>query len=134
MGSLFFAGKRKALGINRTNGACLKEMFGPRLADWIGKRVVLYPTTTKMPKPGKHGLSDEPCIRVRGSPDIAADISFELRLPQRGAQMVALKATGKGKPTAAPAHDAYGVVIGPDEPPEGVELPTIPKRDPGSEG
>ncbi len=97
MGSLVFVGKRKALGLNRTNAACLKEMFGPKVAAWAGKRIVLFPTTVRMPRPGSREMVDEPCIRVRGSPDIAADITFELHLPQRAPQQVALKKTGGAK-------------------------------------
>jgi hypothetical protein len=92
MGSLRFDGKRKMLGLNRTNAACMKEMFGTDPRAWVGKRVSLYPTTVRMPKTGVFGVMvDEPCIRIDGSPDIAADIAFELRLPQRAAQTITLK-------------------------------------------
>jgi hypothetical protein len=91
MGSLHFDGKRKLFGLNRTNAACMKEMFGPDPRAWVGKRVGLYPTTVRMPKPGSAVMVDEPCIRIEGSPDIPADITFELHLPQRAPQTITLK-------------------------------------------
>jgi hypothetical protein len=94
MGSIVFAGKKKALGLNRTNAERIKAMFGPKLKQWIGKRVTIYPTTTRMPLPGLKGkLGDVECIRVKGSPDIEGPISFELRLPNKGAQLVKLEKT-----------------------------------------
>jgi len=91
MGSLVFEGRKKILGLNRTNATCLKQMFGPKLVSWVGKRVGLYPTTVRMPKPGSREMVDEPCIRVRGSPDIEAEIVFELILPQRAPTTVKLQ-------------------------------------------
>jgi len=57
----------------KTNGLCLKAMFGDRLQNWVGKRVTLFPGE----------WNGEPCIRVWGSPDIPADISVDIRLPRR---------------------------------------------------
>lgn len=57
----------------KTNGICLKAMFGKKLADWEGKRVTLFPDT----------WNGEPCIRVWGSPDIQADIDVMVALPRR---------------------------------------------------
>lgn len=58
----------------KTNAECIKRMFGadPHLA--IGKRITLFPTTTKF------GRETVECIRVWGSPDIAAD--FTITIPQ----------------------------------------------------
>ena len=91
MASLGFEGKRKLLGLNRTNAACMKEMFGTDPRAWNGKRIGLYPTTTRMPKKTGGGMVDEPCIRIDGSPDIAEDVTFELCLPQRAPQTITLK-------------------------------------------
>jgi hypothetical protein len=57
----------------KTNGICLKEMFGKELAKWIGKRVTLF----------AGNWNGEEAIRVWGSPDIAADINVEVALPRR---------------------------------------------------
>jgi hypothetical protein len=80
-----FVGKKMELVLPKTNAYCLKEMFGNKLADWVGKKVVFYPTKTKFG--GK--LVD--CIRIYGSPDIAEDI--ELTVPQ-----------GKNKPWTTTLH------------------------------
>ena len=63
----------RALVACKTNGICIREMFGPVLADWTGKRVTLFPSE----------WNGEPCIRVWGSPDIAAPVVVEVKLPRR---------------------------------------------------
>lgn len=57
----------------KTNGICLKAMFGPMLKDWIGKRIVLFEST----------WNNEPCIRIWGSADIEADLQVSVALPRR---------------------------------------------------
>lgn len=64
---LSFKETKKQLVLNKTNGECVKGLFGRKVSEWVGKRVCFYPVdvnafgTTKL------------AIRVRGSPDIAAD-------------------------------------------------------------
>jgi hypothetical protein len=101
-GILAFEGKKMELVLNRTNGEAIKAMFGPTLADWIGKRITLYPSQ----------FNGEPCLRVRGSPDIAKSITFELKLPRKRPQKTTLIKTGT-KPAAKPAPAAE-----PEEEPE----------------
>jgi hypothetical protein len=57
----------------KTNGMCLKAMFGATLKDWIGKRVILF---------AGQWNGDE-AIRVWGSPDIPKQITVEIALPRR---------------------------------------------------
>ena len=57
----------------KTNGLCLKAMFGDQLSGWIGKKVTLFPST----------WNGEPAIRVWGSPDIAADQNVSIVLPRK---------------------------------------------------
>lgn len=57
----------------KTNGVCLRDMFGKDLSAWVGKRVTLFPDT----------WNGEPCIRVWGSPDIEAEIEVTVTLPRR---------------------------------------------------
>lgn len=57
----------------KTNGVCLKEMFGHEIANWRGKQVTIFPDT----------WNGEPAIRVWGSPDIEADIDVTVSLPRR---------------------------------------------------
>lgn len=87
-----------ALVLNRSNGESLKAMFGKNVREWVGKRVTFFPTQTNL------GREKVDAIRVRGSPDIARDVSFELRLPKRKAQQVTLTKTQQTKP-AEPAKE-----------------------------
>ena len=51
--------------LNRTNGECLKAMFGKRAADWIGKRIGLCIELDRDPS-SKNGKVE--AIRIAGSP------------------------------------------------------------------
>lgn len=68
-----FRETEKQLVACKTNGICLKAMFGAQIAEWIGKRVTLFPDT----------WNGEPCIRIWGSPDIEADLDVMVTLPRR---------------------------------------------------
>lgn len=57
----------------KTNGLCLKAMFGKELADWYGKRVTLF----------QGQWNGEECIRIWGSPDIDKDFDVSVELPRR---------------------------------------------------
>jgi hypothetical protein len=57
----------------KTNGLCMRAMFGDNLPDWVGKRVILFPSI----------WNGEPCIRVWGSPDIPEATDLEIKLPRR---------------------------------------------------
>lgn len=103
-GIISFEGKKKKLVLNRTNGESLKAMFGRDTGEWIGKKVTLYPAI----------WNGDPCIRVRGSPELKANIEFELKLARKRPQKVTLYATGNGKAngkSSAPEPDPI-----PDEP------------------
>lgn len=63
----------KKLVTCKTNGLCLREMFGKTLSNWVGKRVTLFPDT----------WNGEPCIRIWGSPDIESDFDVTVTLPRR---------------------------------------------------
>lgn len=87
--------------VNRTNGEALKAMFGKAVREWIGKRVTLYPTTDKF------GREIVDAIRVRGSPDIAADVTFALRLPKKKPRDLTLARTAS-KQAPAPEPGSSG--------------------------
>lgn len=70
---LSFKETEKKLVTCKTNGICLREMFGKDLTQWVGKRVTVFPDT----------WNGEPCIRIWGSPDIAAEIDVMVTLPRR---------------------------------------------------
>lgn len=63
----------KMLVACKTNGLCIKEMFGKVIADWIGKRITIFEDV----------WNGEPCTRVWGSPDIEDDIEVTISLPRR---------------------------------------------------
>lgn len=125
-----FTERPKQWVVNKTNAHCLKAMFGRDTGAWVGKRVTLYPATIT--------VDDEEtlAIRVRGSPDIAADITFTLKLARKKPRQVPLKRTGAAGKKAAPTppHNAQTGEVQetppadndwqPTEPPEDVELPT----------
>lgn len=72
-GVITFRDTPKQLALNRTNGTCLREMFGRKIPDWIGKRIAIFPGE----------WNGEPCIRIWGSPDIPEDKQIEVALPRR---------------------------------------------------
>lgn len=68
-----FRETEKKLVACKTNGLCIKEMFGRELENWKGKRVTIFPDT----------WNGEPCTRIWGSPDIEADLDVTVTLPRR---------------------------------------------------
>jgi hypothetical protein len=68
-----FKESEKKLVACKTNGICIKEMFGKSIAEWIGKRITIFPDV----------WNGEPAIRVWGSPDIDADFKVQVALPRR---------------------------------------------------
>lgn len=76
-GILYLRGKSKQIVLNKTNGICLKAMFGRKLGDWIGKRIVIFAGTTKF------GADTVDCIRIHGSPDIEKDMQVTINLPRK---------------------------------------------------
>jgi len=54
-----FMGSSKALVLNKTNGSVLRELYGANTADWRGKTIQLFPTTTEF------GGKRVECIRLR---------------------------------------------------------------------
>jgi hypothetical protein len=108
-GIIAFEKTEKALALNKTNGICLKEMFGKKVQEWVGRRVTLFPSQ----------WDGEDCIRVWGSPEIDADRAITISLPRkRPFQMTmhrtavaAAKPTGVATPktTAEPPSDAKSI-------------------------
>lgn len=78
-GVISFEGMDRKMPLNKTNGLCLKAMFGRDVQAWIGKRIVLYRGEWK----SKEGPM--PAVRIYGSPDITQNISVEIKLPKRKA-------------------------------------------------
>lgn len=93
-GIVSFVGKDMQLALNKTNGLCLREMFGRKLSDWYGKRVVLFADK----------WNGEDCIRIWGSPDIERDMPVQVALPRRKPFQMMMHATG-GKPAQREPDD-----------------------------
>ena len=55
----YFQGKEKGLALNITNVRTIGGMYGFKVADWVGKRITIYPTTTQF------GAQTCDCIRIR---------------------------------------------------------------------
>lgn len=90
-GVISFEETVKQLALNKTNGICLKAMFGKKLPAWIGKRVNLYAGE----------WNGEEAIRVWGSPDIEKDADIEVVLPRKKPiRMVMHKTTARDAATA----------------------------------
>lgn len=72
-GVISFDESPKQIALNKTNGICLRAMFGRKLADWTGKRVIIFPDK----------WNGEDAIRIWGSPDIKEPMDVEVKLPRR---------------------------------------------------
>jgi hypothetical protein len=92
----------KKLVTCKTNGLCLKAMFGRTVTDWIGKRVTIQAEV----------WNGKDCIRFHGSPDIDNDIDVEIALPRRRPFKKVMKA-GTGANAARAGPDAVPVLRGP---------------------
>lgn len=94
-GIVSFAETKRKWVLNRTNGECLKAMFGRDTDAWIGKRVTLYPAP----------YEGDIAIRVKGSPDIESSMTVEVKLPRKRPYNVTLEKTvpKKSKPVEVAA-------------------------------
>lgn len=94
-GIIRFRNAKKGLVLNRTNGECMKAMWGRNTGEWIGKRVTLYPTMVQF------GREKVLAIRVKGSPDLTEALSVEVKLPKRKPVTVRMLPTKVGETTVA---------------------------------
>jgi len=108
---LAFRGTDKQLVACKTNGICLREMFGPNPQDWVGKLVTFYAGTDRNPSTGKM----EPCVRVWGSPELERDRTISIVLPKKKPKTAVMHAVRKGAPATKPASVDEP---GPDDLPE----------------
>jgi hypothetical protein len=100
-GVVKFSDAEMELTLNKTNGLCLRAMFGSDLSAWIGKRITLCSEKDKF------GRDTVDAVRVYGSPDIADTMTVEIKLPKRAAKTRTLHFTGKRKTQFYPV-DAQG--------------------------
>lgn len=128
---LSFVGKKKEFVANRTNGEAIKLMFGRDIAAWIGKRVTLFPTEVEV------AGSVEPCIRVRGSPDIDKPLKAEVKRGKKTLKIsvVPTKAAApasNGKAAGAIAPSAGSASV-PSSPAPAVDPRTLPITHPDAQ-
>lgn len=83
-----FHGEPLSLVACKTNGLCLKAMFGPHVPNWLDKRVTLFASE----------WNGEPCIRVWGSPELERDEQVQIALPRRKPFVMTMRAVTDGKP------------------------------------
>lgn len=72
-GVISFEETTRQIALNKTNGICLREMFGRLLPKWPGKRVTWF----------QDMWNGDECIRVWGSPDITQDAVVVVQLPRK---------------------------------------------------
>ena len=46
---LTFVGKTKRLVLNKTNATTIARLYGDEMRNWVGKTIILYPTTCHSP-------------------------------------------------------------------------------------
>jgi hypothetical protein len=85
----------KMLALNKTNGICLKAMFGKKLADWKGKKVTLFAAP----------YEGEEAIRVWGAPHLKEDIQVEIALPRKRSFNMTLHAVAEKPASREPGED-----------------------------
>ena len=93
-GVISFKETQLQLPLNKTNGTCLKAMFGREVPKWIGRQIVLFRGEWK----------GEPAVRIYGSPELKADISVEVKLPKRRPMTFIMHAPQRNKPAGPPAN------------------------------
>lgn len=79
--------------LNKTNGLCVRAMFGREVQAWVGKRVSLFPIQ----------YEGDLAIRVWGSPDIEKEFDLTIELPRKKAFNMMMHRVVLGKaPQKAP--------------------------------
>jgi hypothetical protein len=105
---VYFRETKRGWVLNKTSAQALSALFTtPETDQWTGKRVTL---AAEMVQFGKERLLG---IRVKGSPDIAAPVTFELKLPRKRPQKITLVPTGKAAPKPPPPEiEAAAEILG----------------------
>jgi len=99
-GILSFAETAMQLVLNKTNGLCVRAMFGRLPQEWVGKRI------TFSPEKDKFGREVVDAIRIVGSPDLTAAIDVEIRMPKKKPKQRRLSPTVKKAATNEPIAGA----------------------------
>ena len=97
-GVVFFKETTRGWVLNSTNNQCIAAMFGEIVGGWIGKRVTLCAELVRV-----GNGTEEPGIRVKGSPDLQHSVEVEIRLPRKRPVKRTLLATGRQSTTQSHA-------------------------------
>lgn len=92
---VYFRETKRGWVMCRTTAASVAAMFGVETSQWAGKRVTLLAREVDV------GSEKKPAIRVKGSPDISAPITFTLKLPRKRPQQITLTPTAPAGPEEA---------------------------------
>jgi hypothetical protein len=98
-GVIAFEETAQEIVLNKTNGTCIRAMFGDAVADWVGKRIQLVKGSDKF---GKETVA---AVRIGGSLDIDHDINVNVTYRRRKAKDFVMKCL-KPKPKAKPVFDS----------------------------
>jgi hypothetical protein len=90
----------------KTNGLCCRAMFGKELANWIGKRIILFPGS----------WNGEECVRIWGSPDIEKMQTVTVELPRRKPFPMVMHTSSKDGAAPAKATPPSAEQVGFDAP------------------
>jgi hypothetical protein len=55
-----FVGAKRGLVLNKTNARTIAAQYGDAMANWIGKKITIYPDVCDA-----FGVKNTPCIRIR---------------------------------------------------------------------
>jgi hypothetical protein len=72
-GYIMFAETTKQLCLNKTNGLCIRAMWGRRTGGWVGHKLMLFPAP----------YQGDIAVRIWGSPDLEKDTEIEIALPNK---------------------------------------------------
>lgn len=97
-GVLSFVERTIQIPLNKTNGLCLKAMFGRKLNEWVGKRIILFPSK----------WNGEDAIRIWGSPDIKEEFELEVKLPRKKPMKMTMHKTAGVSVVKPSADDGAG--------------------------
>ena len=103
--SVQFQELEKILVLNKTNGVCLRAMWGDYSGEWVGHKVTLHPVHDDS------GMSDSGlCIRVKGSPELDNDLKFKAHV---GLKVIVQKLvpTGNGSAPETVVEPETGEVL-----------------------
>lgn len=81
-----FHGTPKTLVLNKTNMTVIVGLYGPKVRDWIGKRITLYPTQTKFGRETVDAVRVRPTVPRGKAETIASQpVDPEMRARQNAA-------------------------------------------------